>query len=474
MPSFLRRFWNFLTDQGEPLVPDPVEKALIRALSPVDRQLEGLSDRLRGLETRLSALGGHSFNSEPEDLPPRTGESQVFDFGSNLTEVSDRLSAIDEKLTRAERQGRRNQAALESLLEFQASLSQQLNQSNSSNSQLQALMDFGESAILFLNSFPQDLQARIVYNKFLTLLRAFELTSVGQRGEPFDPELHQACHVDCDPELGDNSIFDIVKPGFVSGDKVMRYATVIVNRLTLAVADRPDDAAEEEVIEEENEEEAEAEEEQNIDYGTKTEIEAELNQSDENIRLNEQSQKEGLGFEPGPDGPVAAVEAAGEQISPTKPEVSQPDQNITPKDITQNGTQATSQGDLAAQAADPAVSNSFRLEDCPNLDQVVDDCDGPGVFSFIPSSAFERQDFPVPTSELPDTAAEDPAEFFKLETDSAPAQFENHLVRPETLSFQISRPDSAATEPPELAAPSESVESAGLPSVPTTEDGYKL
>ena len=51
---------------------------------------------------------------------------------------------------------------------------------------------------------------------------------VGQVGDTFDPELHNAVmHVE-DESLGENVIKEVFQKGYKKGDKVIRYAMVIV------------------------------------------------------------------------------------------------------------------------------------------------------------------------------------------------------------------------------------------------------
>ena len=60
---------------------------------------------------------------------------------------------------------------------------------------------------------------------------AFEkmgVTSFGQKGDTFDPNRHNAVmHVE-DENLGENVITEVFQKGYMKGDKVIRYAMVIV------------------------------------------------------------------------------------------------------------------------------------------------------------------------------------------------------------------------------------------------------
>ena len=68
----------------------------------------------------------------------------------------------------------------------------------------------------------------ITLKTFAGILEKMGITSFGEAGEPFDPELHNAImHVE-DDTLGESVIKDVFQRGYKKGDKVIRYAMVIV------------------------------------------------------------------------------------------------------------------------------------------------------------------------------------------------------------------------------------------------------
>jgi molecular chaperone GrpE len=66
-----------------------------------------------------------------------------------------------------------------------------------------------------------------------TLLRQ-GVERVGEVGEPFDPERHEAVAVRASTERPDRTIVEVIRPGYTRGDRVLRPALV-------AVAQRPRD-----------------------------------------------------------------------------------------------------------------------------------------------------------------------------------------------------------------------------------------
>ena len=60
------------------------------------------------------------------------------------------------------------------------------------------------------------------------ILTKLGVSTMGQVGEPFNPEYHQAVsHIE-DPALGENVIATVYRKGYRIGDKIVRHATVIV------------------------------------------------------------------------------------------------------------------------------------------------------------------------------------------------------------------------------------------------------
>ena len=63
---------------------------------------------------------------------------------------------------------------------------------------------------------------------FSDILEKMGITSFGEAGDAFDPELHNAVmHVE-DESLGESVVKEVFQKGYKKGDKVIRYAMVIV------------------------------------------------------------------------------------------------------------------------------------------------------------------------------------------------------------------------------------------------------
>lgn len=68
----------------------------------------------------------------------------------------------------------------------------------------------------------------MILGQFKGILEKLGVTEMQAKGEPFDPNRHNAVmHID-DETLGENVVADVYQAGFLLGDRVLRFATVRV------------------------------------------------------------------------------------------------------------------------------------------------------------------------------------------------------------------------------------------------------
>ena len=68
----------------------------------------------------------------------------------------------------------------------------------------------------------------MIFSQFKSILEKLGVTEIDAKGQPFDPNLHNAVmHID-DESLGENVVADVFQAGFLMGDKVLRFAAVRV------------------------------------------------------------------------------------------------------------------------------------------------------------------------------------------------------------------------------------------------------
>ena len=68
----------------------------------------------------------------------------------------------------------------------------------------------------------------MIFNQLISVLEKMGVTIEDPKGQPFDPEKHNAVmHIE-DENLGENTVATVFQKGFLLGDKVIRFATVQV------------------------------------------------------------------------------------------------------------------------------------------------------------------------------------------------------------------------------------------------------
>jgi molecular chaperone GrpE (heat shock protein) len=134
--------------------------------------------------------------------------------------------------------------ALQSILENQNGIIKALEQQGISHT-LEALISFAENFALMHYSKPVTPESEILFSKLSSLMDCFDLAMVSETGVQFDPEKHEACAARCELDHQDGLVLEIVRPGFLLRNKVLRYAIVVVNRHDYNEADEgsgaPDD-----------------------------------------------------------------------------------------------------------------------------------------------------------------------------------------------------------------------------------------
>ncbi len=68
----------------------------------------------------------------------------------------------------------------------------------------------------------------LIFSQYRKILEDLGVTEIEARGQPFDPNRHNAVmHIE-DENLGENMVAQVFQAGFMLGDKVLRFATVQV------------------------------------------------------------------------------------------------------------------------------------------------------------------------------------------------------------------------------------------------------
>ena len=69
---------------------------------------------------------------------------------------------------------------------------------------------------------------RLIYNKFVDIMRQKKVVEIEAMGVDFDPDIHEAVARFAAGEDKKGKVIDVVQRGYMLGDKVLRYAKVVV------------------------------------------------------------------------------------------------------------------------------------------------------------------------------------------------------------------------------------------------------
>ena len=68
----------------------------------------------------------------------------------------------------------------------------------------------------------------MIVNQFSDTLKRLGIEEYGKRGDPFDPNIHNAVMRTDDDSLGENTVAEVLQKGYRKGDKILRFAMVKV------------------------------------------------------------------------------------------------------------------------------------------------------------------------------------------------------------------------------------------------------
>jgi molecular chaperone GrpE len=75
---------------------------------------------------------------------------------------------------------------------------------------------------------------RAVLDQIEAVLARHGVQRMGNAGEPFDPERHEAIEVRTNDEFEQGTVLEVARSGFAVGDRVLRPAQVVVSRRSQA------------------------------------------------------------------------------------------------------------------------------------------------------------------------------------------------------------------------------------------------
>ena len=166
--------------------------------------------------------------SEPAHQAPAVEASEP----GHEPEQPDTAAELAEQLAEAEDRYRRALADLDNLRKRTSrEIERRVEESRESllRDWLEAL-DSVERALRMTPEGAVSTGLRSVLDQMEGILARYAVERIGQVGEPFDPERHEAVGVRESDQVPDRSVVDVARSGFAIGTRVLRPAQVIVSR----------------------------------------------------------------------------------------------------------------------------------------------------------------------------------------------------------------------------------------------------
>jgi len=162
-------------------------------------------------------------SAEEKEAPKKkkkvTKEQQEIEkLQQKLTEKNDQFLRL-----RAEYDNFRKRSQSEKSAVYGSAVSDTVNQ-------ILPVMDNIERALKLEKASAEDMikGVEMIANQFSASFEQLGVKEIGEKGEAFDPNLHNAVsHID-DDALGENVIAEVLRKGYIIGDRVVRHAMVQV------------------------------------------------------------------------------------------------------------------------------------------------------------------------------------------------------------------------------------------------------
>jgi molecular chaperone GrpE len=171
-------------------------------------------------------------NAAPVPTPVEQGREQTLPLSAEQQKAEECLDLL--RRTQADfvnYRRRMSQEQAEVRIAAQSALLSQL---------LPVLDDFGRA----LGAAPAELATHpwvqgllLVARRLTTLLDQLGVHQIGTPGEPFDPRSHEAITTETRADVPEGTILQIIQPGYVLGERVVRPAQVVVARAPSPVSE---------------------------------------------------------------------------------------------------------------------------------------------------------------------------------------------------------------------------------------------
>lgn len=167
---------------------------------------------------------------EQADAGEGAGEESVEALQAKIESLSAAMDAAKEQVLRSQAEAQNARRRAEQDVEKAHKFGQEKLLQD-----LLPVVDNLERALAAMDTDNPDLKAvvegiELTHKSFIDALAKYKVESVNPKGEPFDPELHQAMTMVPNPDVEPNTVIDVFQKGYTLHGRLVRPAMVVVSK----------------------------------------------------------------------------------------------------------------------------------------------------------------------------------------------------------------------------------------------------
>ncbi|WP_052507089.1 nucleotide exchange factor GrpE [Desulfonatronovibrio magnus] len=165
-------------------------------------------------------------------LSPLKNKAEEKEVEIEETEPTE-FQMVEEMIRNLQKRERRQAQAFERMLVELGSKMDKMQELLISGPQYEGFMSFAENfAIYYLRNHEKDQTLCQLWLKLETLLHELNVQLILDLHQPFDDVRHQACDVQVNISFPENTVIEVVRPGLIVGQKMVRPAVVVTSKVS--------------------------------------------------------------------------------------------------------------------------------------------------------------------------------------------------------------------------------------------------
>jgi len=177
---------------------------------------------------------------QEEQLEREDTQEQASDLGEQEQqdpEVAELKKQLEEALAQVEEYKDGWQRSRAEFANYKKRIERERSQiyQNAAGEIIKRFLDIADDLQRALDNRPQEGEGAVwadgielIYRKLLTIIENEGITPMETEGQTFDPNLHEAISLEDSPDHESGEIIEVLKKGYMLGDRVLRPATVRV------------------------------------------------------------------------------------------------------------------------------------------------------------------------------------------------------------------------------------------------------